>query len=515
MEFTREELYTVPIWIKLYGLDFKYWRPKGLSKIGSLIRKPLMVDQNTEKKLGLNFARLLVEVGMDTILPDCILFRNEKGSVVEQKVIYDWKPTLCKFCNKYGHSEAECRKKKGPKTDEQKEKTAQEGIRTDKPNSKDPKEKQQIQKSGEGQKELPLKEKIQEQANSVWITPSRGHAGRIQNKQTQQVTSSNTFQVLHRTKLDCSVTANVGDNVGGQPIPQSGNVLYPHNTIEERNELWENGGNPITWAEAVDFQHCVDTSGLIELPQQGQKYTWNDRSGDHRIFSKIDWMFINEVWLNTMPACRATFLPEGMSDHCPAKVMLNESNFRRRRDFYYSNVWAQHPLFLAKVKEVWDAQIDGCRMYQVVQKLKQLKRKLKELNKQQFSNIVKQAHTLLQLDPLNAQLQEDEKIKFQTFKQSSYLAEMFLQQKSKATWIKLGDDNTKYFFSVIKHRKLQQAITQMKDQYGNWKTKQEVIANIFVEYYTDLLGRKRSDRLQATTAFSTMGQPYQWNNKLI
>lgn len=30
-------------------------------------------------------------------------------------------------------------------------------------------------------------------------------------------------------------------------------------------------------------------------------------------------------------------------------------------------------------------------MYQVVQKLKQLKRKLKELNKQQFCNIVKEA----------------------------------------------------------------------------------------------------------------------------
>uniref|UniRef100_A0A0V0HUD6 Putative ovule protein n=1 Tax=Solanum chacoense TaxID=4108 RepID=A0A0V0HUD6_SOLCH len=51
MEFTREELYTVPIWVILPGLDFKYWSPKGLSKIGSLIGKPLMVDKHTEKKL--------------------------------------------------------------------------------------------------------------------------------------------------------------------------------------------------------------------------------------------------------------------------------------------------------------------------------------------------------------------------------------------------------------------------------------------------------------------------------
>ncbi|KAK4715958.1 hypothetical protein R3W88_014296 [Solanum pinnatisectum] len=116
MEFTWEELYTVPIWIKLPGLDFKYWSLKGLSKIGSLVGKPFIVDRNTEKKIGLNFARLLVEVALDAQLPEKILFRNEKGNLIEQKVTYDWRPTLCKFYKKYGHSGDDCRKKKRPKT---------------------------------------------------------------------------------------------------------------------------------------------------------------------------------------------------------------------------------------------------------------------------------------------------------------------------------------------------------------------------------------------------------------
>ncbi|KAH0696218.1 hypothetical protein KY290_013576 [Solanum tuberosum] len=57
MEYTRAELLTVPIWVKFPGLDFKYWSPRGLSKIGSLVGKPLMVDHPTQKKVGLNFAR--------------------------------------------------------------------------------------------------------------------------------------------------------------------------------------------------------------------------------------------------------------------------------------------------------------------------------------------------------------------------------------------------------------------------------------------------------------------------
>ncbi|XP_009594786.2 uncharacterized protein [Nicotiana tomentosiformis] len=111
MEFTREEMHTVPIWVKFSGLNFKYWSAKGLSKIGSLVGKPLMVDHNTEQKIGLSFARLLVEVNMDIALPEVVMFRNEMGNVVEQKVAYDWKLTVCKFCNKYGDSKEVCRKK--------------------------------------------------------------------------------------------------------------------------------------------------------------------------------------------------------------------------------------------------------------------------------------------------------------------------------------------------------------------------------------------------------------------
>lgn len=112
MEFIRKQLYTVPIWVKLPGFDFKYWGPKGLSKIGRMLGKPLMADKNTERKIGMNFARLLIEVDVDSPLLEKVVFKNEKGVLVEQRIQYDWKPILCKHCQKYGHSEEECRRKK-------------------------------------------------------------------------------------------------------------------------------------------------------------------------------------------------------------------------------------------------------------------------------------------------------------------------------------------------------------------------------------------------------------------
>lgn len=52
MKFTREEMHTVPIWVKFSGLNFKYCNAKGLSKIGSLVGKPLMVTITLSKRFG-------------------------------------------------------------------------------------------------------------------------------------------------------------------------------------------------------------------------------------------------------------------------------------------------------------------------------------------------------------------------------------------------------------------------------------------------------------------------------
>lgn len=112
-------------------------------------------------------------------------------------------------------------------------------------------------------------------------------------------------------------------------------------------------------------------------------------------------------------------------------------------------------------------------MLQVVRKLKLLKKGLKKLNAQYFRHIeieakqdresLIQAQKQLQLNPGDQGLQQDKFQKYQKFRRSSYLTEVYLQQKSKANWIKLRDDNTGYFHSVIKHMNFRSNVTQLKD----------------------------------------------------
>ncbi|XP_019253857.1 PREDICTED: uncharacterized protein LOC109232545 [Nicotiana attenuata] len=86
---------------------------------------------------------------------------------------------------------------------------------------------------------------------------------------------------------------------------------------------------------------------------------------------------------------------------------------------------------------------------------------------------LRQAHELVRSDPLSLAYQELEKEKYNKFRQSSYMAEMHLQRESKATWVKFGDDNT------------------------NLK--------LFVDYYKELLGRKKNQRTKAFTSIPRNG----------
>ncbi|XP_019233350.1 PREDICTED: uncharacterized protein LOC109213958 [Nicotiana attenuata] len=269
------------------------------------------------------------------------------------------------------------------------------------------------------------------------------------------------------------------------------------------------GGNPVSMPEVVDFITCVENCGLIELSQHGSRYTWNDKQGEQRVFSKIDWVFVNSEWIDNMPPYIATFLPEGINDHCPVKISLLDAPPKAKKAFQFCNVWVNYPQFIERVKSIWGTHIDGCRMLQIVRKLKLLKSlmELMELNGKHFRNIISEANDnrealiqvqqALQANPIDQQLQQEEKMKYLEFRRTSYLAEMFLQQKSKANWLRLGDDNTKYFFAVIKHRKLQHAITQLQDNQNVLQTDSIAIANIFVNYYEDLLGTREVSRCKA------------------
>jgi hypothetical protein len=69
MQLLKISLSTVPVWIKLHNLPIEFWNSTCLSYVASGIGKPLRADFVTKEQLRIGFARVLVEVNVDSEFP--------------------------------------------------------------------------------------------------------------------------------------------------------------------------------------------------------------------------------------------------------------------------------------------------------------------------------------------------------------------------------------------------------------------------------------------------------------
>ena len=68
-------------------------------------------------------------------------------------------------------------------------------------------------------------------------------------------------------------------------------------------------------------------------------------------------------------------------------VKLGVEMHHRRTPFKFFDFWAENPLFLDIVADAWNSQVSGSPPYRFCKRLKLVKYKLKEMNRQQYSNV--------------------------------------------------------------------------------------------------------------------------------
>nr|GEW85941.1 hypothetical protein [Tanacetum cinerariifolium] len=120
--------------------DKEAWSMKGKSALDSSLSKPMMMDYTITRmcQRGVrrtDYARVLVEfeakkVVKNEIKIEYIDHEKVKGTK-EVKVMYDWKPKACSYCNVFGHCVEKCKSR--PRTEEEIESKfkAKEKVRKD------------------------------------------------------------------------------------------------------------------------------------------------------------------------------------------------------------------------------------------------------------------------------------------------------------------------------------------------------------------------------------------------
>ncbi|XP_074305397.1 uncharacterized protein LOC141640525 [Silene latifolia] len=226
------------------------------------------------------------------------------------------------------------------------------------------------------------------------------------------------------------------------------------------------GGNT-KQSDIDDFIDCPATCELTDINTTGAFYTWT-----------------NKQEAQTRP------------------VSDSQLTVTRKTNFKYFNMWSKASSFLTTVQEEWQKIYEGYPMYCITRKLKALKGRLKELNKECFSDVENAAilaeQSVLKIqgalidDPLNAELIQEEITALKYFKVLNDARQSYLRQKAKTQWLEDGDANSAYFHGAIKKRCSINKVTQIEDHKGKLCTTSQSIQDAFLSYYQELLGTSKA-----------------------
>eukprot|EP00253_Pinus_taeda_P034939 PITA_34939 len=145
------------------------------------------------------------------------------------------------------------------------------------------------------------------------------------------------------------------------------------------------------------------------------------------------------------------------------------------------------------------------RLFQL--KLKELKEKIKNWNKQEFGNIMEDKQKLeKEMESIQQKMILEGRTEERISKEGSVLGqleerrkqeEILWRQKSRIKWLREGERNTKFFHqAMIKHRQSNR-ILSIKDRNGNRMMEQAEIEQVLIDHHKEILKEPQTDRTQA------------------
>ena len=197
------------------------------------------------------------------------------------------------------------------------------------------------------------------------------------------------------------------------------------------------GGNPTWHPYSDDLNNCCYESNLYDLHYVGQLFTLSKKSPrDNHIARKL-----NASWGSFFNGSSMTFLPPRVSDHCPILISIGIDIHIKKTPFKFFNYWTDHQDFESLEASAWSTPIDGFPLFQICQKLKLVKDKLKNLNRTHFGDIQTQVRkakaTLLDIlqrlisSPQDTNLRRQESEALHNYISISKAEESFFWKKSR------------------------------------------------------------------------------------
>ena len=211
------------------------------------------------------------------------------------------------------------------------------------------------------------------------------------------------------------------------------------------------------------FSEVMNELGLRDLPLQGGPFTW--RGGlNNQCMSRLDRFLVTTDWESQLSNTIQSTLPRPMPDHCP--VLLDSEGINSGPvPFRFEIMWLKFDGFKDLLRGWWQSLLfSGYFSFVLASKVKALKGILRVWNKEVFGRVDLQKKEALSRISFWDDLEKEKALSLEEteerekarekFKKWVDLEEVSGRQKSRKTWLKEGDRNTRFFHRMANsHRR--------------------------------------------------------------
>ena len=201
-------------------------------------------------------------------------------------------------------------------------------------------------------------------------------------------------------------------------------------------------------------------------------------------------MVANSSWSELYPEARVYHRSMSISDQCLLYLTLKNIHPRKpiKKRFQFEAMWMREEGCKEVVEGPWDPYRGGLG-YSIMDRLKRCQVSLQGWNWSAFGNVnkvLKQKQERLQfLEGLNYLHEKVDEIQGLRKEINEMLTreEIMWNQRSRASWIKWGDCNTKFFHATTSQRRRRNKIVGIQGADGIWQENQEDIGSTILEYF--------------------------------
>ncbi|KAJ9536053.1 hypothetical protein OSB04_un000779 [Centaurea solstitialis] len=216
-----------------------------------------------------------------------------------------------------------------------------------------------------------------------------------------------------------------------------------------------------------DFNDFIKSSGLVEIPMKGRKFT--RISDDGTKFSKLDRFLVTEEFIAVRRNVKVRALDRGWSDHVPILLEDDIADFGPA-PFKFFDSWLLEEDLESIVQLNWKCEKQAdCPDRIFRDKLKSVKMAIKLWSKNKFGKLDSQIEEALskcnqleksvEMNGWRAGDKERWLLYRKEYLELDQLRSGMRRQKAKIKWLAEGDENSRFFHAAIKKRERRNRIS--------------------------------------------------------